>query len=1181
MVDFTKHTTIADIEIRVLGITSLLVRGEATRLTPVERNLVGLLVAAGPSGANTDQLADGLWNEDLPDSWRASLRNIISRLNIKVRAALSPADPSSPTSLISERTALRRLQLEPDQVDAWRLLARADEVSEESASLPFPDQQAGAQTRPSRSLALRDPGSIDPQLLAGTPFSGCEISETVQGCIERVDSARYDLVAAWTANRTQLPGRTLAALRQLCGVERDQRLVLATVRLHLMVGDHDGARTLISTTERELAIARRRMSPPLEMLKRRMDEHEADYWVRDGTNPTPSTTTAIGESQTGSRSAPRSGRNRLRSTTLGRLIEGELVGRRATVDRLVEQLAPKLRPPPSVGSGVALYGPPGVGRTRMAAEVATRLQDQGFNTIYLSGAMPGSTADPLRPFVQALRFLQPVVEPFLSQLDKPDRVAVAWARALHAIESAIEPGPTCLVADDVEQFDIHSRSLLLSLCQAELSSPLAVIAIGSDAAAHHRWSTWLDDLKQAGLAAVEVEPLDTDAMTGLVESRLGLGTGPTQPPEIGRLHFRVLADRIIDLSAGRPEVARWLLDEHERTWTGDHPSSPLFDLQHQPWDRELPAVDRWANGHGLDAALIRIAAAVAVLGPNVVAADVAALLDRDIDRVVDGLDDLVQRRLLTDSAPGRYRPTHVLAAEAMGRWIPRYDRRVLHAKAVALADNIHDQARHRTNSVPITPVPEAAAALVASAIDHFKAGRHLDSWAQWQRAMRLSPAALGLEDQLVALEAAGRAGFSIGAELDQLVSRALEQERPDVAVSAATAGLPDIEEVEGDRDRVLALSRISTEQLDRHQRMRRLDHLVRQQVWIGEMDQARDHARLLAEQAETADHRARAVLAANIVGHILPTDIQDSATGDSETMVEADVEARMACVRHVERIADGQSRLDRGAFDAWLGDARSGRSALEHWYALVQQTTVLTDLGREDEAERRADEALDLGLQVGIRAAPGVYEAQALVRAFLARDVEERLDRVQSLIESGMRNPVLPAAMAACRMSLDDRHPGQKREAVNLMVDLAKAVDDGPFAPTVAGLLAPVVAGSDDDELVDWATQTLEPLRGRHVVAPLGMANLGPCHGLLAQLATDRSERYGLLLMARDEADRQRLPLWRVLCRLDLARDLGPGPRQRQLLDEAESLAATPWLRQVADRRTDFDRTTRRTPRIC
>ena len=108
----------ADVGIRVLGPVGV---DGAERLSPRDRAVLGALVVERESIVGADRLADALWGEAPPASWRKVVQSSIVRL----RRALGP-------HAIETTSSGYRLSLGVDEVDAWafeQLLDRANLLS--------------------------------------------------------------------------------------------------------------------------------------------------------------------------------------------------------------------------------------------------------------------------------------------------------------------------------------------------------------------------------------------------------------------------------------------------------------------------------------------------------------------------------------------------------------------------------------------------------------------------------------------------------------------------------------------------------------------------------------------------------------------------------------------------------------------------------------------------------------------------------------------------------------------------------------------------------------------------------------------------------------------------------------------------------------------------------------------
>lgn len=79
-------------------------------LAPSARQLLAILVAAGPPGLSFERAADELWPADLPATWDSSLRMALTRLRRRL-----------PPDSLTSKSGWCRLELESSQVDAWHL----------------------------------------------------------------------------------------------------------------------------------------------------------------------------------------------------------------------------------------------------------------------------------------------------------------------------------------------------------------------------------------------------------------------------------------------------------------------------------------------------------------------------------------------------------------------------------------------------------------------------------------------------------------------------------------------------------------------------------------------------------------------------------------------------------------------------------------------------------------------------------------------------------------------------------------------------------------------------------------------------------------------------------------------------------------------------------------------------
>ncbi len=85
-------------------------------LAPSARQLLAIMVAAGPGGLSFERVADELWPNELPATWDASLRMALTRLRKRL-----------PAGSLTSKSRWCRLELSADDVDVWHLTALADQ----------------------------------------------------------------------------------------------------------------------------------------------------------------------------------------------------------------------------------------------------------------------------------------------------------------------------------------------------------------------------------------------------------------------------------------------------------------------------------------------------------------------------------------------------------------------------------------------------------------------------------------------------------------------------------------------------------------------------------------------------------------------------------------------------------------------------------------------------------------------------------------------------------------------------------------------------------------------------------------------------------------------------------------------------------------------------------------------
>lgn len=209
-----------------------------------------------------------------------------------------------------------------------------------------------------------------------------------------------------------------------------------------------------------------------------------------------------------------------------------MVGRDTAIDAIMDFIDGAER------SFLSLFGPSGMGRTRVLSEVEARLEGRTEIVVYRSGCDPTGLRTPFHPIrnlVAAVLALPPVcpydrlskglarlglsrrdlpgvAELFghhgeLWQLEPEIRRRELFVSAIRVLKAATASrGKAVFLLDDVDLYDQPSRELLDSLAEIQADTPLRVVAAHGQALVHH----WPAHVERLGLP-----PLDEDDFAGL------------------------------------------------------------------------------------------------------------------------------------------------------------------------------------------------------------------------------------------------------------------------------------------------------------------------------------------------------------------------------------------------------------------------------------------------------------------------------------------------------------------------------------------------------------------------------------------------------------------------------------------------------------------------------------------
>lgn len=389
-------------------------------------------------------------------------------------------------------------------------------------------------------------------------------------------------------------------------------------------------------------------------------------------------------------------------TDIGRIF----VGREAELERLgqlwKEAAAGELRV-------VLVAGEPGVGKTRLAAEVARRVYDQGATV--LVGRCDEDLGVPYQPFVEALRHfvdhapgladrlgryggelarLVPEISEVVPGLAAPLRSDPEMERyrlfdALAAwLTAASYDEPLLLVLDDLQW---AARPTLMLLRHVLRAGGGRVLVVGTyrdtDLTHDHPLVDVVADLRrEGGVDRLSLGGLDGVGVAAIVELAAGRALDDAG---------LALARAVYEETEGNPffvrEVLRHLVEtgaveRREGGWTSRFPVDQLGIPEgvREVVGRRLSRLSEGANQ------MLRIAA---VVGPEFEVGVVEAAGDLDEEALLQALEEAAGARVVIEVSATRFRFAHALIRATLYESLTATRRVTLHHKAAEAIESIH------------------------------------------------------------------------------------------------------------------------------------------------------------------------------------------------------------------------------------------------------------------------------------------------------------------------------------------------------------------------------------------------------------------------------------------------------------------------------------------------------------
>lgn len=455
----------ARVEVLVLGPVEARLSGVSVDLgTPKQRALLCALALSIGRPVAVDTIVDLLWGDDPPPGVAGTLQSYVSGL----RRVLEPQrERRRPAELLVTVTPGYALRLAPEMTDAGRFVAAVGAQHRLLAGTPLVgpsgierDELAGAVDALDGALAL----------WRGRPY--VELDDAPDAVAERARLDDLRLVAledravaslalghhatvaaeleALTAShplRERLWGLRAVALAR-SGRQADALESLSVLRS--VLADELGLEPGIELRELQTAILRQ--DPGLT-------------WAEPSEAPPP-------EDGPPPRTPPPPNPSPSAAVTLPPAPVAALVGRHDELAVLEDLLA---RAESGTASCAMLVGEPGIGKSRLAAELSGRARERGFTTL-LGRSSPDEGAPPFWPWASVLGALGQDLPRIEAAAGDEGARFRAWEEISRRVLAAARTGPVLLVMDDLHWADVSSLGALRVLIDAMTDEQLLVVS---------------------------------------------------------------------------------------------------------------------------------------------------------------------------------------------------------------------------------------------------------------------------------------------------------------------------------------------------------------------------------------------------------------------------------------------------------------------------------------------------------------------------------------------------------------------------------------------------------------------------------------------------------------------------------------------------------------------------------
>lgn len=621
------------LRVRVLGPLEVEIDGQHRPVGgATQRTVLGLLLCSAGNVVPVDRLIDGAWGDHPPGDSQHALHGQVSRIR---RTFAGCADAE-----VVRTPAGYRLELADGCLDAAVFTAAARDADDAVAAGDLAAAGAAAE--------------VGMRLWRAPPYHDVRASPAVRAETIRLEELRLRLLEI-RAEASLLDGGAARTVPHLAALRDEhpyrERLWLLLARALDAAGRPHEA----------LAVLRDLTAFLCEELGTDPGPDAADLYARIVRQETTSVSRPSSHSSDGTPPLP---------APLAAVSTRGWVGREEVTARLAEVWRAASRLKVALASGEA-----GIGKTRLAAEVARVVLADGGRVLY--GGCTRELALPYEPFLEALRNgaddpglpdgMDPSADGDAGRLvTDPGARRQQLAAAIGSRLEASGEGGVLLVLDDLHWSDAATLDVLRHL--ARRPPPGRILVLGTyrdtDVDAQHPLVSVIAELRRAGLAHhAELDGLSVEAVGQLLRR-----SDVRDEQDV--------ASRIQQACGGNPFFVNALIDRLQDAppATGDGPGLPI------PSEIRDVVAGRLA---AFDPTTTSILEAAAVLEPVIDVSLLAAAVEARVDDVIAALDRAAAGRVVREVGVGRYRFGHDIVRSAIYRATSRTRRAQLH---LAIAD---------------------------------------------------------------------------------------------------------------------------------------------------------------------------------------------------------------------------------------------------------------------------------------------------------------------------------------------------------------------------------------------------------------------------------------------------------------------------------------------------------------